>query len=122
MLSGEIDASSHRHDLGSHAPPNDAAAAAAGRRVENTTQIMWPSLFAEGIHDGPLHQRAQAVCKILLEAEEAAVTHGADIAFDFDMLIDKAPHTDTPVPWHQVCVRESVCVHSSWSLLPLFCY
>jgi phytanoyl-CoA hydroxylase len=104
MLSGEIDCGTHRQDLGSHAPPSDAAAAAAaatGRRVENTTQIMWPSLFAAGLHDGPLHQRSKAVCKILLEAEPAAAVHNSEIVFDFDMLIDKAPHTDTPVPWHQ---------------------
>lgn len=106
MLSGEIDAASHRHDLGSHVPQNAAAAAAAGRHVENTTQIMWPSLYAEGIHNGPLHQRSQAVCRILLAAELAAdtvtaVRDGDDVEFDFDMLIDKAPHTDTPVPWHQ---------------------
>lgn len=26
---------------------------------------------------------------------------GDDMVFDFDMMIYKAPHTDTDVPWHQ---------------------
>ena len=39
-----------------------------------------------------MHRRALAISKLLL---------GADMMFDFDMLISKAPHSDTPVPWHQ---------------------
>ena len=69
--------------------------------MENTTQIMWPSLFAPGIYEGPLHQRSKAVSRILMEAEPSAREHGNDIIFDFDIVIDKAPRTDTPVPWHQ---------------------
>jgi phytanoyl-CoA hydroxylase len=99
LLSGQIDASTHRHDLGSHAPPNPAAAG-IDKDVENTTQIMWPSLFfAPSVYDGPLHQRSKAICEILLNAEPAA--DRSEIAFDFDMVIDKLPYTDTAVPWHQ---------------------
>ncbi len=36
-----------------------------------------------------------------MEAEPSAREHGNDIIFDFDIVIDKAPRTDTPVPWHQ---------------------
>ena len=50
-----------------------------------------------------MHQRALAISRMLL---------GADMTFDFDMLISKLPHTNTPTPWHQdqVRVQRSVCL------------
>jgi ectoine hydroxylase-related dioxygenase (phytanoyl-CoA dioxygenase family) len=84
FVSREIDAGAHRHDLGSNEPqklPSD----------ENVCQIMWPSDYVR-IGHGPLHQRSKAISKFIL---------GDDIEFDFDMLIYKAPHTNTDVPWHQ---------------------
>jgi ectoine hydroxylase-related dioxygenase (phytanoyl-CoA dioxygenase family) len=74
-----------RSDLGGHVPQKK-------KGTENVTQIMWPSDFVPGLVEQALHQRALAVARQLL---------GNDMAFDFDMLIDKAPLTDTPTPWHQ---------------------
>lgn len=85
FLSGQIACDQMRSDLGGHASPNKPG-------VENVTQIMWPSDFVAGLADRALHRRAVAVARQLL---------GEDIVFDFDMLIDKAPRTDTPTPWHQ---------------------
>eukprot|EP01012_Entosiphon_sulcatum_P016988 TRINITY_DN21840_c0_g1_i1.p2 TRINITY_DN21840_c0_g1~~TRINITY_DN21840_c0_g1_i1.p2 ORF type:complete len:190 (-),score=23.93 TRINITY_DN21840_c0_g1_i1:24-593(-) len=53
---------------------------------------MWPYDQFANMDDGPLHQRTEAVARILL---------GDDTAFDFDMLIYKAPGSATDVPWHQ---------------------
>ncbi|XP_013411609.1 phytanoyl-CoA dioxygenase domain-containing protein 1 homolog [Lingula anatina] len=85
LLSGEIDASKHRHDLGSHEK----------RKVvdqENVCQIMWPSVYLPGLAQGPLHQRTKAIANVII---------GEDAEFDFDMLIAKSPHTETGTPWHQ---------------------
>ena len=60
--------------------------------LENVGQIMWPTDFVANGRDGPFHQRAFHLSKILA---------GDDVAFDFDMLIYKHPHTDTETPWHQ---------------------
>lgn len=87
LLSGEIDSGSRRGDLG----------ASAGRRkekVENITQIMWPSDLVEGLGESLAYRRALEIAREIL---------GDDMAFDFDMLIDKAPGTDTATPWHQDC-------------------
>jgi len=91
FMSGKLDASDHRHDLGSHNEPK-----IKGR--ENITQIMWPSLYFDkasrpinGIHNSSLHVQAEAIAKALL---------GPDMAFDFDMLITKEGFTDTTTPWH----------------------
>lgn len=59
---------------------------------ENITQIMWPSALHPELLDLPLHARALAVARELV---------GEDMVLDFDMLIDKAPHTGVPTPWHQ---------------------
>lgn len=40
FISGKLDASNHRHDLGSHVELKTKA-------KENITQIMWPSLYLE---------------------------------------------------------------------------
>ncbi|MFE7244692.1 phytanoyl-CoA dioxygenase family protein [Streptomyces sp. NPDC057580] len=85
FLSGDIDARDKRSDLG-------AGSGTPGGATENITQIMWPSALHPQLLDMPLHERALAVSRELA---------GDDMVLDFDMLIDKAPHTNTPTPWHQ---------------------
>ncbi len=85
FLSGEIAVGGRRSDLG-------AGRESVRAGVENNTQILWPSDSVPELRDGPAHQRALAVARELL---------GEDASFDFDMLIDKAPRTLTPTPWHQ---------------------
>jgi phytanoyl-CoA hydroxylase len=87
FLSGAIEVGARRADLGAggeHARPG----------VENITQILWPSDSLPELRTSPAYERALAVARELL---------GDDLAFDFDMLIDKAPATATPTPWHQDC-------------------
>ena len=84
FLSYKIDVGMNRSDLG------DGIGSEKTR--ENITQIMWPSDFVAGLTDMALHQRALAIGKELI---------GEDAEMDFDMLINKAPHTNTPTPWHQ---------------------
>ncbi|MGB2957783.1 MAG: phytanoyl-CoA dioxygenase family protein [Bacteroidota bacterium] len=85
FLSGEIDSGRNRSDLGGHASRKQS-------NVENVTQIMWPSDFVQDLVDRPYHRRALSVARQLI---------GRDAALDFDMLIDKAPNTHSPTPWHQ---------------------
>lgn len=51
---------------------------------------MWPSEYADLIA-APLHARCLELAKVFM---------GDDAVFDFDMLIYKAAHTATDVPWH----------------------
>ncbi|MEM9141572.1 MAG: phytanoyl-CoA dioxygenase family protein [Bacteroidota bacterium] len=81
FLNDEIDASRYRSDLSGQ----------KGKK-ERITQIMVPSKFVPALLHKPLHQKTLSTAKALL---------GADMALDFDMLINKAPFTDTPSPWHQ---------------------
>ncbi len=82
---GRILVGAHRSDLGAHTARRDPS-------IENVTQIMWPSHHLPELHRMPLHERCLEVARSVL---------GPDAAFDFDMLIDKAPRTNTPTPWHQ---------------------
>ena len=84
FLSGEIEAGDKRSDLGAGSEPTTA--------TENITQIMWPSALHPVLRQLPLHDRALAVARRLI---------GDDAELDFDMLIDKAPGSATPTPWHQ---------------------
>ncbi len=84
FLSGKIDSGKNRSDLGDQLGDNKA--------VENITQIMWPCDFVKDILNKPYHQNAKKLAQMLL---------GSDLEMDFDMLIDKAPQTNTPTPWHQ---------------------
>lgn len=84
FLNGTIDSGKNRSDLG--------VGLGDSKTVENITQIMWPSDFVPGILEKSYHQRALAIAQQL---------QGPDMAMDFDMLINKAPHTNTPTPWHQ---------------------
>jgi ectoine hydroxylase-related dioxygenase (phytanoyl-CoA dioxygenase family) len=84
FLDGTIDTGKNRGDLGD----------GLGKpgKVESITQIMWPSDFLPELLLMPYHQRVLSFCRGLL---------GNDLAIDFDMLINKAPETNTPTPWHQ---------------------
>ncbi len=84
LLSGKIDTGKNRSDLG--------AELGANKNVENITQIMWPSDFVPGILEMEYHKVSLQLVKELL---------GEDMEMDFDMVINKAPKTNTITPWHQ---------------------
>jgi hypothetical protein len=63
-----------------------------GKKVENITQIMRPSLLDPNLQKSFTYQLATETVKDLL---------GDDMELDFDMLINKAPNTNTETPWHQ---------------------
>lgn len=87
FLSNKIDASAYRGDLSGQSNDDN-------HKGERITQIMVPSRIVPSLLDKSLHQKSLAVAQQLM---------GDDIALDFDMLIDKAPYTNTPTPWHQDC-------------------
>ena len=62
------------------------------KAVEKITQIMRPSLVEETLAGSNVYIQAQKYARELL---------GEDMALDFDMLINKAPFTDTETPCHQ---------------------
>lgn len=62
------------------------------KKVENITQIMRPSLLAPNLQKSFTYRLATETVKELL---------GDDMELDFDMLINKAPNTNTETPWHQ---------------------
>ena len=77
----------HRHDLGSHASKteeNDSS--------ENICQLMWPSNYDSSLLDRSIYKRLLCVVKRIM---------GQDMEFDFDMLINKFPKSNTSTPWHQ---------------------
>lgn len=84
LLDGTINTAGNRADLGIGLGDNKDLR-------EKITQIMWPSDFAPFL-EMPYHQRALKIAQELM---------GNDLAMDFDMMINKAPHTNTPTPWHQ---------------------
>ncbi|MEZ4987120.1 MAG: phytanoyl-CoA dioxygenase family protein [Saprospiraceae bacterium] len=53
---------------------------------------MCPSRLYPALMQSVIHQRVTALARQLM---------GEDMALDFDMLIDKPPHTHAPTPWHQ---------------------
>lgn len=81
FLDNSIDASRYRSDLSGS---ND--------QKEKITQIMVPSKLVPELLQKPIHQKSLQIAKELM---------GDDIELDFDMLINKAPHTNTITPWHQ---------------------
>jgi len=81
FLDNSIDASRYRSDL----------SGSEGKK-ERITQIMVPSKLVPELLQKPIHQKALQISKELM---------GDDIELDFDMLITKAPHTNTITPWHQ---------------------
>lgn len=64
----------------------------ADRKVERITQIMRPSTIAQELIENTAYKKAEQWAKDLL---------GPDMELDFDMMINKAPNTNTPTPWHQ---------------------
>ena len=82
FLNNTIDALKYRSDLSGNSDTS----------VEKITQIMVPSKIVPELLTQPIHTRVGQIAQQLL---------GNDIALDFDMLIDKAPHTNTITPWHQ---------------------
>lgn len=86
FLSNLIDAGKFRSDLGGFMETGSAVS------KERITQIMLPSRLLPDLLTKTLHTKTLAIAKELL---------GDDMELDFDMLIDKAPHTNTPTPWHQ---------------------
>ena len=84
FLEGGIDTGKNRGDLG--------AGLGIPGKGEAITQIMWPSDFMPQLLEMSYHKRILTISRELL---------GEDMAFDFDMLISKAPETNTPTPWHQ---------------------
>lgn len=82
FLNNTIDASKYRSDL----------SGSSDTSVEKITQIMVPSKIVPELLKQPIHKRVGQIAQQLL---------GDDIALDFDMLINKAPHTNTITPWHQ---------------------
>ncbi len=87
FLSNKIESANYRADLAGLAEDPDKKA-----EVERITQIMIPSRLFPPLLSRPLHRRSHALARQLL---------GEDLELDFDMLIDKAPFTNTPTPWHQ---------------------
>ena len=59
---------------------------------ERITQIMRPSMVVPGLAECQVYKSALDHAQNLL---------GHDMDLDFDMLINKVPHTNTPTPWHQ---------------------
>ncbi len=82
FLTNKIDASKYRSDL----------SGAVGQKNEKITQIMLPSKLVPEVLEKALHMKTLKVAQELL---------GDDIELDFDMLINKAPNTNTITPWHQ---------------------
>ncbi len=81
FLDNTIDASRYRSDL-----------SGSDDKKEKITQIMVPSKLVPELLQKPIHQRSLQVAKGLM---------GDDIKLDFDMIINKAPRTNTITPWHQ---------------------
>ncbi|MEO8398701.1 MAG: phytanoyl-CoA dioxygenase family protein [Ignavibacteriaceae bacterium] len=82
FLDNTIDGSKYRSDL------------SGGKDVsiEKITQIMVPSKIFPELLEKSLHIKTLQIAKELL---------GDDLSLDFDMLINKAPNTNTITPWHQ---------------------
>jgi phytanoyl-CoA hydroxylase len=84
FLNGSIHTGKNRSDLG--------YGLGESGKTENITQIMWPSDFVPTLLDMTYHKSTLSIAKQIL---------GEDIEMDFDMLINKAPLTNTKTPWHQ---------------------
>ena len=84
FLNGSINTGKNRGDLGAGLGNPD--------KGEAITQIMWPSDFMPQLLEMSYYKIVLSISQDLL---------GEDMAFDFDMLISKAPETNTPTPWHQ---------------------
>lgn len=81
FISGDIDAGDQRSDL-----------SGSGEEKELITQIMRPSLLHAALAQSSLYSRVLEIARSLM---------GPDMDIDFDMLINKGPHTNKETPWHQ---------------------
>jgi len=81
FLDNSIDAKKYRSDL-----------SGSNGAKERITQIMVPSKLVPELLEKSIHKKSLQIAKALM---------GNDIELDFDMLINKAPYTDTITPWHQ---------------------
>ena len=87
LLSGKVAGSErHRYDLG-------CAGGSAAGGVENITQIMWPSDLHRGLAALPLRQRLLDFVRALMGDPTMDI--------DYDMVVNKAPHTNTATKFHQ---------------------
>ncbi len=84
FLNEKIELDGHRSDL--------SGATNTSEKKERITQIMRPSVLMPTLANQLFHQKALAIAREL---------EGLDMQMDFDMLIDKAPHTNAATPWHQ---------------------
>jgi len=84
FLNNTIDAANFRSDLSGSDNDNKSR--------ESITQIMVPSKIHPELLQKSIHIKTLQIAKTLL---------GNDIELDFDMLINKAPLTNTITPWHQ---------------------
>jgi len=82
FINNEFDTANLRSDL----------SGAVDQKIEYITQIMLPSKVYPVLLDLTMHQKGCQIAKQLL---------GEDMVLDFDMLINKAPHTNQATPWHQ---------------------
>lgn len=82
FINNEFDTNELRSDLSGKEDNNK----------EYITQIMLPSKIYPDILQHSMHQKGLAIAQELL---------GEDMILDFDMLINKAPHTNQSTPWHQ---------------------
>ena len=82
FLNNSIDTTGLRSDL----------SGSDNKTGEMITQIMVPGKLLPELLNKPLHKKTLSIAKILL---------GLDMELDFDMLINKAPFTNTETPWHQ---------------------
>jgi len=82
FINNEFDTTDLRSDLSGKEDNN----------MEYITQIMLPSKIYPDLLQHFMHQKSLAIAQQLL---------GEDMILDFDMLINKAPHTNQSTPWHQ---------------------
>lgn len=71
---------------------SDLSGSQENNNVERIIQIMRPSLLTPELNNSNTYKLALSKAKELL---------GNDMELDFDMLINKAPYTNTETPWHQ---------------------
>lgn len=81
FLNNTFDVKKYRSDL-----------SGSNETKEKITQIMVPSKMYPDLLTKPLHKKTHQIAQALL---------GEDMSFDFDMLINKSPNTNTITPWHQ---------------------
>jgi ectoine hydroxylase-related dioxygenase (phytanoyl-CoA dioxygenase family) len=85
FIDGKIDVGDNRRDL----KGEDKQA-----KKESITQILVPSRYLPALKDSVYYKKISLVARQLL---------GEDLEIDFDMLINKPPHSNAITPWHQDC-------------------